>query len=573
MASNSTTSNFTNQIKTNYPYRGQNNDSQGFRDNFSAIKNALTSADTDIQTLKGSLISNNTTSNFYDHRIVRAVFQDCADQVYASSDSSGSIQIDYTQGGYQTFSLTGDTTFTVTGFPTTVDGLTANAYGSVIIACIPAFTLAVTFNESYIAVGAGSTSITENITSTTFWQIWSSDGGVNIYFSKIGNNSNTTATAIANSITALNSLTIRENTYTTSTTSATVVSSGGKSGVLALLPDRVSETLNSISINSPSNTTQFQLANSDGRIKVGATIFLPTTSTQFIVSSVNASSIGATPAADSAHLPTFPVSVTFTNPTFSLQTTVATIATAEPATLVGSLSDINGQIHASSTTLYISYKDYDGLTPSWFKVSDDSVARKLATGTSATTVSISNSSTVLATTEFTQNLVSAAIYGGIEGALPPGVITLWYGAIANIPYGWQLCDGTNGSPDLRGKFVIGASEDNAHSTATTTITGLQTITGGNANSTLVSHTHIAGSVVTDPGHHHNSQYDGRTPGSIDYTGAGSEIGGMGTGYTYPTTDSVTGITVSTSILAAGSGDGTNANLPPYYALAYIIKTI
>jgi hypothetical protein len=43
--------------------------------------------------------------------------------------------------------------------------------------------------------------------------------------------------------------------------------------------------------------------------------------------------------------------------------------------------------------------------------------------------------------------------------LPAGVITLWSGAIADIPSGWYLCNGSNGTPDLRDKFVVGAKED------------------------------------------------------------------------------------------------------------------
>jgi hypothetical protein len=41
-------------------------------------------------------------------------------------------------------------------------------------------------------------------------------------------------------------------------------------------------------------------------------------------------------------------------------------------------------------------------------------------------------------------------------AFPVGSVILWYGAAANVPSGWQICNGTNGTPDLRDKFVIGA---------------------------------------------------------------------------------------------------------------------
>jgi hypothetical protein len=41
--------------------------------------------------------------------------------------------------------------------------------------------------------------------------------------------------------------------------------------------------------------------------------------------------------------------------------------------------------------------------------------------------------------------------------LPRGMIMAWNGSINNIPYGWVICDGTNGTPDLRAKFLIGAN--------------------------------------------------------------------------------------------------------------------
>jgi len=39
-------------------------------------------------------------------------------------------------------------------------------------------------------------------------------------------------------------------------------------------------------------------------------------------------------------------------------------------------------------------------------------------------------------------------------SLVPGVITAWAGAIGGVPHGWFLCDGTNGTPDLRDKFLV-----------------------------------------------------------------------------------------------------------------------
>lgn len=141
---------------------------------------------------------------------------------------------------------------------------------------------------------------------------------------------------------------------------------------------------------------------------------------------------------------------------------------------------------------------------------------------------------------------------GSVSFLPRGVITMWYGSIASIPSGWLLCDGTNGTPDLRNRFVVGAGSTYAVAT-----------TGGSANAIVVSHTHTA--TVTDPGHAHTYLTE---PLSLHPTGSGSSEPRGIENVPILTSSSFTGITVSNS--TTGSS-GTNANLPPYYALAYIMR--
>lgn len=146
---------------------------------------------------------------------------------------------------------------------------------------------------------------------------------------------------------------------------------------------------------------------------------------------------------------------------------------------------------------------------------------------------------------------------------PSGGIIMWYGTIATIPSGWYLCNGSNGTPDLRNKFIVGAYQDSS-GTAYTTITGSNTQTGGSKDAIVVSHTHTATSTVTDPGHNHTVNQMNTPP----YQAGGNAVFGN---YSASTTGtSTTGITVATSISTTGSS-GTDANLVPYYALAYIMK--
>jgi hypothetical protein len=147
-------------------------------------------------------------------------------------------------------------------------------------------------------------------------------------------------------------------------------------------------------------------------------------------------------------------------------------------------------------------------------------------------------------------------------AFVAGMIMLWSGSSASIPTGWVLCDGNNSTPDLRNRFVVGATSTYAVGA-----------TGGSANAIVVSHTHTATSTVTDPQHNHTPQTLGSAQAGSDNGGAPVDAStGYGTGRTSSvTSSSSTGITVATSISTEGSS-GTNANLPPYYALCYIMKS-
>jgi hypothetical protein len=145
-------------------------------------------------------------------------------------------------------------------------------------------------------------------------------------------------------------------------------------------------------------------------------------------------------------------------------------------------------------------------------------------------------------------------------AFVAGMIMMWSGSIATIPSGWLLCDGTSSTPDLRNRFIIGAFSDDS-GTAKTTITGSATQTGGSKDAIVVSHTHTA--TVTDPGHVHTYTFKSITGGTL----AGGDANSVGN-TTFNTGSAVTGISVANA--SAGSS-GTNANLVPYFALAFIMK--
>lgn len=142
----------------------------------------------------------------------------------------------------------------------------------------------------------------------------------------------------------------------------------------------------------------------------------------------------------------------------------------------------------------------------------------------------------------------------IQNAIPSGVIVMWSGTTVNIPLGWVLCNGSNGTPNLTDRFIVGVG--NTYSPGNT---------GGSKDAIVVNHTHTASSSVSDPGHSHGV--------TMGYTDLDSGLFGGGRAPTYATqstNSATTGISVSTNVNSTGSS-GTNANLPPYYALAFIMK--
>ena len=147
-------------------------------------------------------------------------------------------------------------------------------------------------------------------------------------------------------------------------------------------------------------------------------------------------------------------------------------------------------------------------------------------------------------------------------SVPSGCILLWSGSIGSIPAGFVLCNGLNSTPDLRDRFIVGAGSSYAVDA-----------TGGSANAIVVSHTHAATSTttLTDPGHTHTllSRNEGTGGGGQvpKYSGTGAITNNEAI------QSNTTGITVSVATTNATAGtSGTNANLPPYYALCYIMKT-
>lgn len=158
--------------------------------------------------------------------------------------------------------------------------------------------------------------------------------------------------------------------------------------------------------------------------------------------------------------------------------------------------------------------------------------------------------------------------------MPVGGIIMWSGLISNIPNGWALCDGQNGTPDLRSRFIMGATLDS----------DVGEVGGENevilTENQMPSHTH-SGSTIAAGEHKHNFAYN---PGKTGSTGDGNYLSAtasisqsIGLRVTSTTNGTATasiqngGNHTHIMNLETAGGSQAHENKPAYYKLAFIMK--
>jgi microcystin-dependent protein len=194
---------------------------------------------------------------------------------------------------------------------------------------------------------------------------------------------------------------------------------------------------------------------------------------------------------------------------------------------------------------------------------------------------------------------SAAAWTTVIG-VPSGIIAVWSGSEGSIPSGWYLCNGSNSTPDLRNRFIVGAGSGSSYSVGNTG--GSNTVTLSTSQIPAHSHTtnnhshnasvsdpgHGHSVSVSDPGHSHNTSVTGAKlfPGyggaHVPYGGGGGYPGthfnmsNANTGISANASNANTSISVSTGNANPSTnntgGGGSHENRPPYYALCYIMKS-
>lgn len=246
-------------------------------------------------------------------------------------------------------------------------------------------------------------------------------------------------------------------------------------------------------------------------------------------------------------------------------TTAIAISTAQVVSLTNPLLPASGGTGITSLGTGVATALGQNVTGSGGAVlaTSPSIASPTLTGTPlAPTAAAGTNTTQVATTAFV-----------LSNGAPTGGLIMW--STATAPSGWLLCNGAAVSrTTYAALFAIVGTTFGAGDTTTTFnlpnyvnrfpigvgSTAALAATGGSNDAVVVSHTHTATS--TDAGHAHSYV------AALDFRGAG--VGNLGTRGGGETTG--TGYASITTTVNTAGVSGTNANLPPYLGINFIIKT-
>jgi microcystin-dependent protein len=143
-----------------------------------------------------------------------------------------------------------------------------------------------------------------------------------------------------------------------------------------------------------------------------------------------------------------------------------------------------------------------------------------------------------------------------NGTIPIGGIIMWSGSIASIPTGWALCNGSSGTPDLRSRFIVGATSD--ASTGVTFNADTGAVSGAYAPGNTGGETAHQLTTAEMPSHSHQlSRYSGN-----------NNVNSQSGRYALATTNDIGPDSTNST-----GADDYHENRPPYYALAFIMRTI
>ncbi len=176
-------------ITPSFPVAGQDNSSQGFRDNFSAIKQNFIESKSEIEAMQTNKASLDASSDFADNEVTRAKFKDTSETVYPHGTTGGEITLNHENGHYQTLTTNAAITLAFTNLPANNELgrmiLDVNVVSTAHTITIPTAVLV----SGNVSGGDGSSdTITVPTSGRYLYEFMTPDNGTTILMHQLGNN-------------------------------------------------------------------------------------------------------------------------------------------------------------------------------------------------------------------------------------------------------------------------------------------------------------------------------------------------------------------------------------------------
>jgi hypothetical protein len=172
----------TNLIDATFPLAGQDNSSEGFHNNYTAIKNALNTAASEITDLQITAVLKNADNDLGGFKLSNAVMKNTLKE----SVSPATLVIDYESGSYQKFIATSNTATTTT-ITTPSNWPAVGVHASILVEVASTASTNINFVAPLTLRKEDSLTLPHSVTTgTTVWELWTTDQGSNVYLRKVG---------------------------------------------------------------------------------------------------------------------------------------------------------------------------------------------------------------------------------------------------------------------------------------------------------------------------------------------------------------------------------------------------
>ena len=396
----STVTNFSQNINVAYPIPGVDNDTQGFRDNFSNIKNALTIAAKEVSDLILTTVKTTGTNDFSYNELTRVKLKSSTWVTAEEETVSTSTNISFLSGNYHKYAIGGNVDLTVTDWPP------ISNYSSIIIEVrnLDQSTVkAVSFSGGNVLKPVGLT-FPYTLTTASFdkpviFELWTTDQGASVYVKNIVDTSSP-MTPFMWDPTVGSSSSVATALYANTASVAAVVSNPAQPNItslgtlteLTIGSANLTYSNNNLIIENASNIafrgTESVSANITGQegptgfittfvvssltgIELGSTFTLPGNDRTFVVEGINTATnrITIDPVSTSVMNDiTTPISVGFTK---GVLANSVYFSSGQPASSVGKSGDKKGAMFVNGSSINFCYADYDGSSPVWNSISTE----------------------------------------------------------------------------------------------------------------------------------------------------------------------------------------------------------